>query len=156
MVRWPRQCNHAVMAFADHVSTYRSIVQAVSEGRLDTLDRFMAADLLDHNPAPGQPAGLPGFKFWATTARRAFPDLRGTVEDTVAAGDKVAGRVTWTGTHRGELLGVPGRGSEVEFPAFHIVRFDAGLAVEWWGTADLLQALMQVGATVSPPSGCAD
>jgi hypothetical protein len=40
----------------------------------------------------------------------------------------------------------------VALPAFHIVRFDAGRAVEWWGTADLLGALTQLGVRITPGS----
>jgi hypothetical protein len=34
---------------------------------------------------------------------------------------------------------------------FHIVRLSAGRIVEWWGTADLLGALEQLGARILPP-----
>jgi predicted ester cyclase len=36
-----------------------------------------------------------------------IPDLRVTIEELVAEGDKVAVRRSYEGTHRGELLGVP-------------------------------------------------
>ncbi len=96
-----------------------------------------------------RPPGRDGFKHWAASARDAFPDLTGVVEDRVVEGDKVAARVTWRGTHHGEFLGVPGTGEAVEFAAFHIVRFSAGRAAEWWGTADLLGVIAQVGATIT-------
>lgn len=134
-------------------ATYRAIIAAVSAGNITGLDQLIGPDLVDHNAVPGQPAGLEGFKYWALSARSAFPDLTGTVEDTLAEDDKVAGRVTYRGTHLGSFVGMPGTGSRVEFSAFHIVRFSAGLAVEWWGTADILGALLQAGATVGPPAG---
>jgi predicted ester cyclase len=77
--------------------------------------------------------------------------MHGTVEDVVAEGDRVAARVTWQGTHRGEFLGVEATGTGVTFSAFHLVRFSEDGAAEWWGTADLLGALEQMGATVSGP-----
>jgi predicted ester cyclase len=83
----------------------------------------------------------------------AFPDLRGTVEDVVVEGDRVAARVTWHGTHGGEFLGMGPTGKRVSFEAFHLVRFSQDRAVEWWGTADLLGALQQMGATISGPEG---
>jgi predicted ester cyclase len=132
--------------------TYRAIIRAVSDDALHTLDQFIAPDLVDHNALASQPEGLEGFKYWARSARGAFPDLTGTVEDLLTDGDKLAGRVTWRGSHRGNLMGVPATGRTVEFPAFHIVRFSEGLAVEWWGTADLLGALVQLGAQVLAPS----
>jgi len=136
---------------ADNTSTYRAIIDAISGSDLDLLDNLVASDLVDHNVVPGQPAGLVGFKYWASLARSAFPDLTATVEDTLTDNDKVAGRVSYRGTHRGDFVGVSATGVRVEFSAFHLVRFAEGLAVEWWGTADLLGALIQTGASIAPP-----
>jgi predicted ester cyclase len=77
--------------------------------------------------------------------------MHGTVEDVVAEDDRVAARVTWRGTHRGEFLGVGATGKQVRFEAFHLVRFSEQGAAEWWGTADLFGVLDQIGATVSGP-----
>ena len=129
-------------------ATYEAIIAAVSAADDETLDQLIATDLIDHNPVPGQAAGLAGFKYWVTTMHDAFPDMNGVVEDTVVEEDKVAARVTWTGTHQGDFAGVPGTGVIVELQAIHIVRFAGGLAAEWWGTADIFGALQQVGASV--------
>jgi predicted ester cyclase len=84
--------------------------------------------------------------------RTAFPDLIGDVEEILVEDNTVAARVTWRGTHGDVFLDVPATGVAVAFRAFHIVRFRAGRAVEWWGTADLLGALTQLGARVTPPA----
>ena len=39
--------------------------------------------------------------------KHAFPDLQAHIEDIVAAEDKVAVRLRFRGTHRGEFLGFP-------------------------------------------------
>jgi predicted ester cyclase len=139
--------HHAGMSVHDVRHIYLAVIAAVSAGDDAALDELMAENLIDHNPAPGQPPGRAGFKYWAASARDAFPDLTGVVEDTVVEGNKVAARVTWRGTHQGVFAGVAGTGVAVEFAAFHIVRFAEGLAAEWWGTADLLTAMRQVGVT---------
>jgi steroid delta-isomerase-like uncharacterized protein len=130
---------------------YRRIIDAVSRGDADGLDELMAPEFVDRNPIPNQAPGRDGFKQWMAMARAAYPNLRGTVEDLVAEGDRVAARMTWRGTHQGEFIGVGPTGKRVSFSAFHIVRFSRDRAVEWWGTADLLGALQQLGATVSGP-----
>jgi steroid delta-isomerase-like uncharacterized protein len=130
---------------------YRHIIDALSRGDADGLDELIAPDVVDHNPIPDQVPGRDGFKQWMAAARTAFPDMHGTVEDVIAEGDRVAARVTWHGTHRGEFAGVGPTGKRVSFSAFHLVRFSQDCAVEWWGTADLLGALRQLGATVSAP-----
>jgi steroid delta-isomerase-like uncharacterized protein len=130
---------------------YRRIIEAIGRGDADALDELMAPDIVDHNPVPDQAPGVEGFKQWMAYARSSFPDLSGTVEDIIGEGDRVATRVTWRATHRGEFLGIPPTGRTVSFAAFHIVRFSGGRAAEWWGTADLLSVIQQLGAAVSGP-----
>ena len=70
----------------------------------------------------------------------AFPDWRMTVEDLIASGDKAVARVTVTGTHKGEFMGVPPAGTRVDVQLIDIMRFDgAGLVCEHWGVADMLR-----------------
>jgi predicted ester cyclase len=135
----------------DNRHVYKNIIVAISEGNEKGLERWLDEDIVDHNPVPGATPGREGFKQWLSTARASFPDLVGVVEDTVAEGDYVAGRVTYRATHSGPLLGIPATERTVEFQAFHLVRFSKGQAVEWWGTADILGALRQIGAEVVPP-----
>jgi predicted ester cyclase len=134
----------------DPKETYRRIIDAVNRGDPDALDDPMAPDIVDHNPIPDQKPGREGFKQWMAGAKESLPDLFGTIEDLIAEGDLVAARVRWQGTHRGEWLGIRPTNRRVSFSAFHQVRFSKGRAVEWWGTADLLGALRQLGASVAP------
>ena len=130
---------------------YRQLIAAVGTGSEDVVDDLLSPDFVDHNPVPGQPPGPDGFKLWMRGARSAFPDLLGTVEDVVSDSHRVAGRVSYRGTHRGDFLGIPATGRAVEFEAFHIVRFRDRQIVEWWGAADLLGALQQLGAGITRP-----
>jgi predicted ester cyclase len=125
---------------------YQGVITAVSDGDADALNALLAPDMVDHNPVPGQSPGSSGFVEWMAMARASFPDFRGTVEQAVAEGDLVAGRVTWRGTQSGPFLVVPPTGRAVEIAAFHLVRFASGRVVEWWGTADLLGTLLALGA----------
>jgi predicted ester cyclase len=49
------------------------------------------------------------------------PRLQGTVEDVIADGDRVAARMTWHGTHRGDFSGLGPTEERVSFSAFHLV-----------------------------------
>ena len=133
------------MATEEHKLTYCRIIAAVNAGDFNALEALIDADILDHNPVPGQTPGLAGFKQWMATARTSFPGLRGTVEQMVAEGDLVAGRVTWRGTQEGPFAGAAPTGRRVAFEAYHIVRFAGGKAAEWWGTADIFGALAALG-----------
>ena len=138
------------MLMEEHKVAYRRIIEAVNAGDFDALDALFAADMVDHNPVPGQVPGLVGFKQWMSTAQRSFPDLSGTVEHVLAEGDLVAGRVTWRGTQSGPFVGTAPTGRSVAFEAYHIARFEGGKVAEWWGTADIFGALTQLGALPGP------
>lgn len=129
---------------------YEEIIDAVSARDAVALEGLIAADLIDHMPVPGQPAGRAGFIFWMHSMHAAAPDMKGVVCDTVVEGDRVAGRVLWTGTHTGEFLGLPGTGKPMTITAMHLVRFRGGMAAEWWGAADLLGAAMSLNARLQP------
>jgi steroid delta-isomerase-like uncharacterized protein len=132
--------------------TYEAIISAVAAADQDALDELIAEDIVDHNPVPGQVPGRVGIKHWVTSMHDAFADLTGVVEDTVVEGNRVAARVTWRGTHHGTFVGVPGTGAPVEMQSVQILRFSDGMASEWWGTADIFGALVQIGASVAPPA----
>ena len=52
-------------------------------------------------------------------------------EDILASGDKVVARVRATGTHEGELMGMPATGRSVDVQLIEITRFDEdGLVAE--------------------------
>jgi steroid delta-isomerase-like uncharacterized protein len=62
----------------------------------------------------------------------AFPDLHISVEDTASEGDNVAIRWSFTGTHRGDNLGIPATGKAVSFRGITWFRFANGRLVEGW------------------------
>ena len=136
-----------------HEATYRRLMDAVGAGREDEVEAVLAAEFVDHNPIPGQASGPAGFRQWLRAVRGAFPDLTATVQDVVAESDRLAGRVRYRGTHRGSFVGLAPTGREVDFEAFHFVRFRDSTIVEWWGTADLLTVVGQVGGGVVGPDG---
>ena len=141
----------AVMAGdADLRKLYERIISAIGADDAGALDGLMSAGLVDHNPVPDQPPGREGFVFWMHSAHTSFPDMTGTIQDTVVEGNRIAGRVVWTGTHEGEFLGLPGSGRQLSMAAMHLVRFEDGVAVEWWGASDLLGAAMGLGARLEP------
>jgi steroid delta-isomerase-like uncharacterized protein len=81
----------------------------------------------------------------------AVPDARVSLEDVVEAGDRAAARLTLTGTHEGELMGVPASHRQIEFSIITILRFDEDDRIaERWNVADFLTMLQQIGAVPAP------
>jgi steroid delta-isomerase-like uncharacterized protein len=77
--------------------------------------------------------------------RTAFPDMRISIDDLVAEGDKVAVRWTSYGTHQGELLGIPATNRQMTMTGLTIYRIAGGRVVEAWSNADSLGVLRQLG-----------
>jgi predicted ester cyclase len=129
--------------------------EGFGNGDLAVVDECVAPDAVDHQLlAEGDlPAALKGI---IGALRAAMPDLRHTVEDVIAEGDRVAARVVVTGTHTGApLFGIPASGRRVHAEQFHIVRCDdRGRAVEHWaavGADEMVRQLTGV-ADASVPS----
>jgi len=114
----------------ENKAAFRRVTDAFSSGDLSAFDDLIAPDMVEHNPAPGQAPGPEGMKQMAGMFRTAFPDARITVEDLIAEGDKVAGRMSFTGANTGEFMGAPATGKSVTIQEIHICRFSGGKMVE--------------------------
>ena len=61
------------MAKKENIEAQERMGDLINEGKLDQLDEIFAADVFDHDPAPGQAAGPTGFRQYFGQMRRAFP-----------------------------------------------------------------------------------
>jgi steroid delta-isomerase-like uncharacterized protein len=132
------------MSKADNTATQEGLAEAINGGDLDKLDDFFTADVVDHDPAPGQAPGPSGFKDFFTTMRTAFPDMRLSPEQTVVDDETVAIAYTLTGTHEGEFQGIAPTGRKIEARGLQIARFEDGKIAERWGSSDELGILKQL------------
>ena len=81
--------------------------------------------------APGaEPAGLDqlraGFEFF----RESFDDFTATILMQIAEGENVFTRLTWSGTHTGEFLGVQPSGATASIEVFRIDTCSNGKLIE--------------------------
>ena len=124
----------------------RVIEEMFNKGNLDVADELIAPDYVDHDPAmPEDVRGPEGFKEYVSAYRSAFSDLHVEIEDQLAEGDLVATRWTGTGTHDGELAGIPPTGNRVTLPGMEIVRISDGKLVEGWEGYDSMTMMRQLG-----------
>jgi steroid delta-isomerase-like uncharacterized protein len=106
--------------------------------------------------APGAPAHMEGaelvgpeqFLQARTALLDAIPDIRVTVEATVADGDDVVVRWSAQGTHRGDGLGVPASRRSAAFRGMTWMRFANGRIVEGWDCWNLGKLLQELAAPV--------
>ena len=122
------------------------------EENLDVADEILSPDFVWHGAfSPGEDQrGPEGTKQVASAVIGAFPDRRITHEDIIAEGDKVLIRWSMSGTHQGELLGIPATGRRVTVTGFDLFRIEGGKIVEMWQEADQLGMLQQLGVIPEP------
>jgi predicted ester cyclase len=133
----------------------RLLEQSFNEGSFELIDQLVASEAVNHDPAtPAEMRALRGpevLKRTASMYRAAFPDVRMTVDDVIAAGDKVVLRWHSEGTHRGELAGLAPTGARGWVTGISIDRWKDGKIVEAWAEWDNLGLARQLGA--APPEG---
>jgi predicted ester cyclase len=128
------------MSTEQNKAIVRQMVEEIfNRGNMSRTDEFLAPDFVEHEELPaGIPAGREGVKLMTTMFRSAFPDFKATIDDIIAEGDKVAIRMTWSGTHKGEFMGIPPTGKSVSFGVFDVVRMAGGKFVEHWAAKRII------------------
>ena len=125
--------------------------EAWTGGNLDVIDELVAGDFVTTVVgAPEQIRGRQGFREFVVMYRTAFPDLRINVDEQIAEGDIVVTRWTGTGTHEGELMGMPATGKQVTTAGINVDRVAGGKLAGGWGLFDQLGLLQQIGAVPVP------
>jgi len=124
------------------------IYEAVNTGNLAVLDKYVALGYVEHSDGF---QGVEPFKQQITAFRTAFPDLHVTIEDLLLAdGGRFASRTTISGTHTGDLMGMPPTGTHISVEAVDIGRVADGQAQERWGGLNMYSLLTQLGAIPAP------
>jgi len=126
--------------------------QVWNQGNLAVVDELIASDF-DGHPLPSDPdfgRGPAGQKQLVGMYRTAFPDLRMTIEDMTAEGDRVVVRWTVRGTQTGEMMGIPATGKPTTVTGMFLNRLAAGKIVEGWGNFDALGMMQQLGLIPTP------
>jgi steroid delta-isomerase-like uncharacterized protein len=128
-------------------ATARAVFEIWNSGETERLDALVAPHVVHHDPHdPNGDEGLVGMKQTIERNREAFPDMRLTVEDQLAEGDKVATRWRAEMTHAGKIAGIDPTGRRVTITGMTIDRFEDGKIVEAWRNIDVLSLYQQLGA----------
>lgn len=112
------------------------------------LDETHHANAIGHDVSfPGLPS-YESYKQSCLMYQVAFPDFHVDMDTVFAEADKVVARWTATGTHQGELMGIPASGKPVKFTGVTIYRLADGKVAETWWAYDGLGVVQQI---TSPP-----
>ncbi len=130
------------MSLEENKAIIRRFIESYNNRKMDLLDDFLAPDYFDHT----NQVGPEGVKQLFNMGYKGFPDWHETIEDIIAEGDKVWIRLTYTGTHTGEFLGLAPTGKKITSMAVAIYRIVNCKLVEGWFVTDGLDMFKQIGA----------
>lgn len=119
-----------------------------NRGQLATIHELMAPDAVGVGQGGAQVTirGPHEFQAFVEKLRGAFPDIRVTIEDAFASGDKVAARWSATMTHGGDHLGIAATGKPVRITGISIVQLVNGKIVAGWDNWDEMAMMRDIGA----------
>jgi steroid delta-isomerase-like uncharacterized protein len=129
-----------------------NVLKMWNEANPDIVDKVYAPEIVRHDC--GQPeaiVGLENIKKYLENLFNAFPDLNITIDETIAAGNKLAQRWTLTGTNTGSMANMPPTGKNVRVSGVSIVYMVNSKAVEIWDLYNVLDMMQQLGFTLTPP-----
>ena len=126
--------------------------------KLDVVnDLFSPSHALRDNNSSGSSVGPEAYKIQVAMFLAAFPDLRFTVEDTVAEKDKLVASWTITGTHKGEFMGIHPTNKKVSVEGITIHYLANGKIIDSNTSWDALGLMRQLGVypALAKPKGAA-
>jgi steroid delta-isomerase-like uncharacterized protein len=133
-------------------ATTRRAYDLLNAGDIDGFGELMADDFVEHEEMPGLAPTKEGVLDMFRMYLAAFPDMQMHAEEVLVSGDKTVTRARATGTHQGELMGMPPTGRRVDVKLIDIMQFnDAGMVREHWGLIDMFSMMQQLGAIPQGP-----
>lgn len=130
-----------------------AIEEVWNKGNYSVLDNIISDDFIIHSLNPDQEIrGKEGVIQFFTMLRTAFPDIKFTVQDQVAEGNKVATQWIAEGTHLGNFESFPPTGNHFKVTAIDIDYIENGKFSSCWSNMDQLSMLQQLGI-INPGEG---
>src|SRR3977135_3027018 len=141
------------MPASDPRAVLERLYDELNRHDLDGFCEVMTPDCVDHGD-PGGTVGRSAMRQHIGAFLSAFPDLHTSLDQGIvdSDGETVGSRTTTTGTHTGELMGIPPTGRQIRVPAVDMARLSGGLIAERWGGLDTFRVLQQAGGVGAPSS----
>jgi steroid delta-isomerase-like uncharacterized protein len=140
-----------VMMESNKKIVHRFIEECWNKGDLSKAPELMAANCRFHDPVfPHLAAGTENMRRHIESCRKGFPDLRFTIDDTIAERNEVVLHWTINGTQKGEFLGIPATNKKAMVTGTSIFRVENGKITEEWANWNLMSLMEQLGVATAP------
>jgi len=132
------------MSAADEAVVRRFYEQMCNERKNEIAGEVFAPEHRLHDPQVPGGSG-PQAMAEVISAYQQGVDGHWEIEEIFSAGDRVIARWTGSGTHVGDMNGIPPTGKKVRVDAISIHRVEGGRISETWQVWDTLGFLQQLG-----------
>ncbi len=112
--------------------------------QFDLAESIVAGDVRFRGSLGRAVLGRAGLLDYMKYVQAAFPDFHNTVEDLIAEDERVAARLLYTGTHRGEIFGIAATGRRIRYAGVGIFQISDGVIADAWILGDLAGLLLQL------------
>lgn len=123
---------------------------AIDAQDYDKLRQFISEDFVLRVVGMPEPLGRDETFGLMKEFYAAFPDYTHVIEEMVAEGDRVAIRLRFEATHRGEFMGIPATGEKVSYAGVQMLSIVDGACTESWALDDNLGFMSQLGMKLMP------
>jgi predicted ester cyclase len=107
---------------------YSYFEEVYNKKNIDFLDEIVNENVISYNPQKMK--GLKAIKEYVLGNRNTFPDVKFTIENQIAEGDKVVTRITFKATDKGEFRGIVLTNKSVSVTGINIMKILNGKIVE--------------------------
>ena len=139
------------MSTEENKELVREFIKEINVGKGEStkmralFDKFYSRDFVAHSTTGDMNMGQ--YEQYIQGMVSAFPDYEFTLAELIAGEDKVAIRMSWSGTHKGEIQGIPPTGKRVNVTSIGIWRIADDKFIESWSLSDTLGMMQQLGAS---------
>jgi steroid delta-isomerase-like uncharacterized protein len=136
--------------FAADVSILERFAATLSAHDIDAFAALFAENYVNHQVSAAAPPPSAGVTPKAATVAffaarlKAMPDLKVSIQTTVAEGDRLAASFAYQGAHNGPYYGFEPTGKKLFFTSCDIFRVSSGRIVEHWGMGDIAGVVAQI------------
>lgn len=126
---------------------YNEVLNALTAGKLDMLDKYIALDFIEHDPSPtmSSKTGVERIREDFAAYHKIFPDMKSKVHSIAVSGDMLFAYLTFTGTTSEPYIGMPA-GHKMTMNSVDVIRFKGDKAAEHWGftaNTDIMDMMSQ-------------
>jgi predicted ester cyclase len=137
----------------DLKTLHRNLMVEWNKGKtaaMTAIDELFATNFIYHRGIGDETHGIKELKESMSGLFNGFPDIHFATDEIITEGNKQATRLTITGTHKGEFMGIAPTNKKIKMSVLHIDTFARGKCVESWERFDTLGLMQQLGVVPTP------